>query len=300
MAPMKKFRICALAAVIVGVSTPLHAEEPYGSIALSQEAGGHYAWGIAWRVDSAQEAMAESLNQCQAYGGRDCQEIGQFREACGALVIGNENNYSIGWGAMRAMAVRDALTECRADDVRCRVEFVRCSQPPQAGGAGRAQDAGVSVPTAGEEGPATVMLDVKCPGQNELGQPLWFNCWTELSNQPGCYFWYLDATRWIGYPTHESASWSGSCRGGLADGEGVLTGTSNRNYRTSVAHAGNLLKGKKHGQWVETRPTDRGISREEGLYVHGLRDGVWIVDHWLKCESITYPVADWMDARDPC
>ncbi|MCY3597226.1 MAG: hypothetical protein OXG71_07300, partial [Rhodospirillales bacterium] len=136
--------------------------------------------------------------------------------------------------------------------------------------------------------------------RNPFGQPVWFNCWSELANQPGCYFWYLDQTRWIGFPTHESASWSGTCRGGVADGEGVLSGTSNRDFRWRVAHEGSLSKGKKHGRWVETRTTARGNTREEGHYVHGGRDGEWTVDHWSKCEMINYPVANWMDARDPC
>ncbi|MCY3702209.1 MAG: DUF4189 domain-containing protein [Rhodospirillales bacterium] len=296
---MKTLRICALAAVIIGSSAPLHAEEPFGSIALSRDSLGSFAWGIAWNPESAPEAEAESLVLCETHGGRDCQVVGQSRKACGALAIGKDGGYGTGWGVLRAAAAQEALAECRAESAQCQLELARCSQLQQAGGSGRIQQPVVLAKPAGEDGPAMV-LDVICPGRNPFGQPVWFNCWTELANQPGCYFWYLDETRWIGFPTHESASWSGTCRGGVADGEGVLSGASNRDFRWRVAHEGTLSKGKKHGRWVETRTTARGSTREEGHYLDGGRDGEWTVDHWSKCEMINYPVANWMDARDPC
>lgn len=297
---MKKLRTCTLAAVVIGAAAPLHAEDLYGSIAFSHEAGGGYAWGIAWNADGATTARAESLEECQAHGGAACQEVAAFRESCGALVIRSDGDVSAGGGATRGVAIRDALVQCRAGAARCRVEFAHCWAPQYASGSGNFGGVGEWARSVGADVPPVVAQDGICPGISEFGQPVWFNCWTELSNQPGCYFWYSDWTRWIGYPTHESASWSGACRDGVADGEGVLTGASNRDFRWSVSHAGHLSRGKKHGRWVETRSTARGHTREEGLYVNGSRDGEWIVDHWQRCEAITYPVASWSQAKKPC
>ena len=297
---MKKVRMCTFAAVVIGASAPLHAEDLYGSIAFSQETDGGYAWGIAWNAQGDQGARADSLDKCQAVGGQACQEIAAFRESCGALVIWRGGGFSAAWGTTQGVAVRDALAECRGTAAKCRVEVARCGASQEVSGPGAFGGAGQWAESAGADVPAAVAQDGICPGISEFGQPVWFNCWTELSNQPGCYFWYADWTQWIGYPTHESARWSGTCHGGMADGEGVLTGASNRDFRWSVSHAGSLSKGRKHGRWVETRSTERGHTREEGVYVNGSRDGEWIVDHWAKCETITYPVSNWSEAKKPC
>ena len=136
---MKTLRICALAAVIIGSSAPLHAEEPFGSIALSRDSLGSFAWGIAWNPESAPEAEAESLVLCETHGGRDCQVVGQSRKACGALAIGKDGGYGTGWGVLRAAAAQEALAECRAESAQCQLELARCSQLQQAGGSGRSQ-----------------------------------------------------------------------------------------------------------------------------------------------------------------
>ena len=63
----------------------------HGSIAFSQEANGGYVWGIAWSFDSFAGARAEALGQCRAHDGTRCSQAGWFREACGALAIGDDN-----------------------------------------------------------------------------------------------------------------------------------------------------------------------------------------------------------------
>ena len=113
---------------------PLH-----GSIAFSRDADDSYAWGIAWSFDSSAGARAEALGQCRAHDGTRCSQAGWFREACGALAIGDDNGYGTGWGATAAAAKRNALAQCRASNNDCRIEVARCAQSEQAGGSGRTE-----------------------------------------------------------------------------------------------------------------------------------------------------------------
>ena len=113
---------------------PLH-----GSIAFSRDADGSYAWGIAWSFDSSAGAEAEALGQCRAHDGTRCSQAGWFREACGALAIGDDNGYGAGWGATAAAAKHNALAQCRASNNDCRIEVARCAQSEQAGGSGRTE-----------------------------------------------------------------------------------------------------------------------------------------------------------------
>ena len=110
---MKKLRWIVAAGMMVGVPGPLQAEDLHGSIAFSQDDDSAYAWGIAWSFDSSAGAQSEALGQCRAHGGTRCAEVGWFREACGALAIGDDNGYGTGWGATTGEAERDALAQCR-------------------------------------------------------------------------------------------------------------------------------------------------------------------------------------------
>ena len=119
---------------------PRAASGVHGSIAFSQEADGGYAWGIAWSFDDAAGARNTALGQCRAHGGTGCTEVGWFREACGALAIGDNNGYGTGWGATTAEAERSALEQCRVVNADCRVEVARCSHSKETGGEGVRRD----------------------------------------------------------------------------------------------------------------------------------------------------------------
>ena len=137
---MRKLRWITVLGMVVGMSAPLHAEDLHGSIAFSQESDGGHVWGIAWSFESSVSAAAEAINQCRASGGTRCAEAGWFREACGALAIGDGNGYGTGWGATAAAAEQDALAQCRAVNDNCRVEVARCSQSEAAVGSADAQE----------------------------------------------------------------------------------------------------------------------------------------------------------------
>ena len=258
-----------------------------GSIAFSQESDGGYAWGIAWSFDSRSDALTGAVDQCQAYGGSDCVEVGWFEEACGALAIGDENGYGTGWGATIAAAERDALAQCRAVNQNCRVEVARCSQSQEAGGQGRRpEEDTVVADVPAEEEPASVVIEPMCRD----GGPYW-DCWVELSNATEChafvrengYTWLNDELSRQGL-SGTPMDWSGACPDGAAEGEGTVTGTwgpfegSDRVEHTRASGA--FSKGVLTGHWnLHFRVEVYGDAHEfqiEGLYEDGLLEGDWI------------------------
>ena len=98
------------------------------------------------------------------------------------------------------------------------------------------------------------------------GKPGGSACWMALENRPGCYLWnsHLDV--------NETATWSGGCAGGLAEGTGEITWVWGNDRVHVYTSTGQLQQGKRHGQWV-TREADGGVS--EGPYVDGKRHGRW-------------------------
>ena len=102
-------------------------QDQYGSIAFEQLSGGGYAWGIAWSYDSWESARDRATRECRSTGSRNCTEGGWFRNACGALAIGDENGYGTGWGDSIALAESSAMSNCRAANQNCRVEEARCA-----------------------------------------------------------------------------------------------------------------------------------------------------------------------------
>ena len=84
-------------------------------------------------------AKQVGLEVCRREGGESCREVGWFRNACGALAIGDENGFGAGWGATTTQAEQDALKKCRAANQDCRIEVSRCSdQPGEASGVAKA------------------------------------------------------------------------------------------------------------------------------------------------------------------
>ena len=102
--------------------------------------------------------------------------------------------------------------------------------------------------------------------QTCAGQPKGAECWKELTGQPGCYVWdnYLI--------TDQTVTWTGTCSGGRAQGEGTLKWVWEDGEKTSES-TGSLTDGKRHGQWV-LRFADGLV--DEGPYVDGKRHGRWV------------------------
>ena len=101
------------------------------------------------------------------------------------------------------------------------------------------------------------------PEQTCAGQPAGASCWQEVSGQPGCYVW--NQHRQPG----ETATWTGACAGGLAEGMGTLTWVWDDNRQTAT---GRLQDGKSTGHWT-IRDADGLVG--EGPYANGERNGHW-------------------------
>ena len=113
-------------------------------------------------------------------------------------------------------------------------------------------------------------------------------CWMELTSHPGCYTWNFDPQ------PDETATWTGECSAGFAQGPGTLTWTYSEGSREHEAsrrfgqpHGPSVVRdsegwvdegshrfGKRHGAWIE-RATDGAVL--EGPYVDGERNGRWVL-----------------------
>ena len=128
------------------------------------------------------------------------------------------------------------------------------------------------------------------PDQTCAGQPAGTSCWAEVSRQPGCYVWNPSL---VETETGLTATWTGDCAGGLAQGTGTLTwawdgiehigtgrlqdGKTNGQWVVRLpgtVHEGPFIDGKRHGHWV-LRSGLGGVS--EGPYVNGDRHGDWVM-----------------------
>ena len=104
--------------------------------------------------------------------------------------------------------------------------------------------------------------------QHCVAQPEGAACWMEVVNQPECYVWNLSLQ------TDESATWSGACSEGWAQGTGTLTWSWVRDSEQQTREeTGRLQDGQKQGDWVVRTP---GGEVHEGPFVEGQRHGDWV------------------------
>ena len=113
-------------------------------------------------------------------------------------------------------------------------------------------------------------------------------CWMELTSHPGCYVWNPapQAT--------ETATWTGECSAGFAEGPGTVTWTyrdgeqeQEASLRFGQPHGPSVIRdgerwvsegpyrfGKESGHWV-VRFADGGV--QEGPYEDGEKNGHWVL-----------------------
>ena len=108
-------------------------------------------------------------------------------------------------------------------------------------------------------------------------KPAGSTCWMELENQPGCYFWYAFTGKWNTFRDGNiTATWSGACTSGLAEGAGEIMWVWGTNQEKSFASIGRLQQGKMQDRWVESYSDGHTVA--EGPYVDGKRHGTWVID----------------------
>ena len=119
-------------------------------------------------------------------------------------------------------------------------------------------------------------------------QPGGSGCWMEMASHPGCYVWNSNPQ------PDETATWTGECSAGFAQGPGTLTwnhpeGSQEHeaSRRFGQPHGPSVVRdsegwvdegshrfGKRHGAWIE-RAADGAVL--EGPYVDGEENGHWIL-----------------------
>ncbi|RMH46635.1 MAG: DUF4189 domain-containing protein [Alphaproteobacteria bacterium] len=114
----------AAAAFLVSAAT---ASADYGAIYFSQDTG---AYGYSWNYRTQEAAEDAAYNECRRHRSRprDCVMATWFRNACGALAVGDGNGWGASWGRTIREAERKALNTCRDyNNTGCRVEVSFCS-----------------------------------------------------------------------------------------------------------------------------------------------------------------------------
>ena len=188
------------------------AKNLHGSIFLSRLEDDGETFGIAWSEETAEGARQAARTECTHRGGGGaCQEGGSFRNACGALAIGDSNRVVTGGGKTHAEAERAALANCKSRSEACRIEVTRCID-------GSYRVAGIPGVPLDPLGPNWIVAE------NQACQI------HKLNLEPG-----------------DTVNWSGACVDGKASGEGQFTW---RGSHGENVYQGEFLKGKLHGRGV--------------------------------------------------
>lgn len=291
-------------------TAPSAGEDLWGSIAFSRETD-RVAWAIVWNAGGRELARQDAVDACQEGGGSDCAEIGWFRNACGALAVDptGVGGYGTGWGSDTGEAETMALLECEsAGNTNCQLEVSRCSDAGLEF-AGIGEPGEVLAPTAVETDAAAIAaLTPKCPDKSKsdaLFDPtkgLKTQCWYELDDQPGCYFYAdLGAVAAIQYNKDEVIITSaGECRGGKFTGSITISGLLPSYDHSYTLEIPTVVDGKMNGRWVYQQIGDNYLGTTEGSYVDSKRHGRWVQQNKRRCSTLIYQHGDVVNYLDDC
>jgi serine/threonine-protein kinase len=96
------------------------AADNFGAIAFAK---GNGAVGYSFDYRSRGEAEEQALQEC----GRGCAVVLWFKDACGALAVGEGRGYGTGWSARRGEAEAIAMRNCRSNTDGCTVVRWTCT-----------------------------------------------------------------------------------------------------------------------------------------------------------------------------
>jgi hypothetical protein len=111
----------ALALAAVLPAGPAAAADRWGSIFFSPDT---HAVGYSFRHRSRGDAENAAYDNCDA---DDCIKATTFRNACGAVAVGENGGWGAYWGANGRAAQRAAVNVCRGNDDGCRVLRWQCA-----------------------------------------------------------------------------------------------------------------------------------------------------------------------------
>ena len=110
--------VTAFLALAGGATTA--AADSFGALAFSTSSG---AAGRSYDYDSRDEAEERALQEC----GRGCEVVLWFKDACGALAVGEGNGYGTGWASSRSEAEGLAIDYCRKNTGGCEIAQWACT-----------------------------------------------------------------------------------------------------------------------------------------------------------------------------
>lgn len=115
--------IAAIFAACLFSAAPAAARDYYGAIAYSPSTG---AYGTAYDYPSQGAAEQAAMGECSRHAG-DCQSPLWFRNACGALFVGNGGGWGTGWGTSLRLANSYAERTCAKNTGGCTSRAWACT-----------------------------------------------------------------------------------------------------------------------------------------------------------------------------
>lgn len=118
--------LAVLAVIFTTLAPALAVADSYGAIAYSPSTR---ADGWSNSFSTRADAERRALRECSARA-RDCRVAIWFKNACGALAVGQNGGWGSGWASDRRRAELEAIGVCNQYTGRCRVTRWVCSGAP--------------------------------------------------------------------------------------------------------------------------------------------------------------------------
>ena len=116
--------IALLTTMFLGLtSTAALAQDYFGAIAYSQKTG---SMGWSYNYKSQWKAEQVALKKCYKYAS-DCKIATWFRNACGAIAVGQNGGWGAHWGNSAKNAQWRAKKTCQKYDSYCQVKRWVCT-----------------------------------------------------------------------------------------------------------------------------------------------------------------------------
>ncbi|MEN9216635.1 MAG: DUF4189 domain-containing protein [Gloeomargarita sp. HHBFW_bins_162] len=92
--------------------TPPSTGDLFGAIAYNNVDG---SYGYGYNFPDRASAEARALQECERVsGGKPCEVLVWFQNACGAIAKDGRNNAGSGWGETKELAQKEAVASCRS------------------------------------------------------------------------------------------------------------------------------------------------------------------------------------------
>ena len=118
----KTLRLLVLPAFLV--SSHALATDYFGAMAYCPETQAT-SWSRNYQSRSGAETRA--LDECKELGGKKCQVLVWFKNACGAMAKGPGGAGS-GWGTTEDRAKYEAMLSCTDISKKCRIKHIKCTE----------------------------------------------------------------------------------------------------------------------------------------------------------------------------